>query len=199
MVLVTSPSKNFKTLRDLVSTAKARPGELNFASAGIGSASHFAVERLRLSAGIEAQHIPFKGASEGLTEVLAGRVDFFFVPVGPALSLVKEGKLIALAVSTPQRSSVLPQVPTTIEAGFTASTYDLWVGLFLPARTPRHIVAKLHQETERALRVHAVRERLAMLGVEPMPMTLDEVDRYFKDDVEAHVRLVKSANIVAQK
>ena len=99
MVLVTAPSKGFKTLGDLITAAKAKPGELNFASAGVGSASHFAAERLRISAGFEAQHIPFRGATEGLTEDLAGRVDFFFVPLAPALSLIKDGRLVALAVT----------------------------------------------------------------------------------------------------
>jgi tripartite-type tricarboxylate transporter receptor subunit TctC len=195
MVLVSAPSRSFKTLADLVSAAKARPGELSFASAGIGSASHFAVERLRLSAGFEAQHIPFRGAAEGLTEVLAGRVDFFFVPVAPALSLINEGRLLALAVSAPKRAVALPQVPTTTEAGFVGSAYEFWVGLFLPARTPREIVVRLHQETAAALDAPTVQERLAQLGVEPMPMTLERFESYFRDDVAATAGLVRLANI----
>ena len=153
MVLVTAPSKGFKTLADLVAAAKAKPGGLNYASAGIGSASHFATERLRLSAGFEAQHIPFKGATEGLTETLAGRVDFFFIPLAPALSLINDGRLVALAVSTPTRATALPQVPTTTEAGYVGSAYELWVGLFLPAKTPRDIVGQLNAETASALKV----------------------------------------------
>jgi tripartite-type tricarboxylate transporter receptor subunit TctC len=197
LVLVTAPSKGFKTLRDLIAAAKARPGTLNFASAGIGAASHLAAERLRISAGFEAQHIPFRGATDGLTETLAGRVDFFFAPLASALSLINEGKVVALAVSTSKRASALAHVPTTTEVGLTDATYEFWAGLFLPAKTSRDVVVRLHHETSNALQMSAVRERLAVLGVEPMPMSLEEFDKYFSDDVEAAVRLVKAANIVA--
>ena len=199
MVLVTAPSKGFKTLGELIAAAKAKPGELNFASAGVGSASHFAAERLRVSAGIEAQHIPFRGAAEGLTEAIAGRVDFFFVPLAPALSLIKDGRLVALAVSTPKRAAALVQIPTTTEAGFANSAYEFWIGLFLPAKTPPDIVVKLHKEVAAALQTSAVRERLAELGVEPMPMSQDEFDKYFRDDLEATAGLVKVANIRLQQ
>jgi tripartite-type tricarboxylate transporter receptor subunit TctC len=199
LVLVSAPSKGLKTLDDLIAAAKARPGSFNFASAGIGSASHFAAERLRITAGFEAQHIPFRGATEALAETVAGRVDFFFLPVAPALSLIKDGKLDALAISAMKRATALPQVPTTAEAGLQNSAYDFWVGIFLPAQTPRDIVVRLHQETNKALQVPSVQERLAVLGVEPMPMSLEGLDKYFRDDVEANVRLVKAANIVAQQ
>jgi len=198
LVLVTAPAKGFKSLGDLISAAKASPGALNFASAGTGSLSHFAAELLRISAGFEAQHIPFRGATEGLTEVLAGRVDFFFVPLGSALPLINDGKLVALAVSTSKRATGLAQVPTTTEAGLVDSAYEYWVGLFLPAKTPREIVVRLHRETDLALRAPSVQERLATLGFEPMPMTLEELDKRFRDDVAANARLVKAANIVAQ-
>ena len=198
LVLVTAPSKGFKTLGDLITAAKSRPGALNFASAGIGSASHFAAERVRL-AGVEAQHVPLRGATEGLTEVLAGRVDFFFVPLAPALSLINDGKLVALAVSTSRRATALPAVPTTAEGGLPNANYDFWVGLFLPAKTPHDIVARVHQETSKALQVPVVQQRLATLGAEPMPMSLEEFDRYFREDVEANDRLAKAANIVAQQ
>src|SRR5262245_47799677 len=124
LVLVTAPSKGFKTLRDLIAAAKARPGTLNFASAGIGAASHLAAERLRISAGFDAQHIPFRGATDGLTETLAGRVDFFFAPLASALSLINDGKVVALAVSTSKRTSALAHVPTTIEVGLMDATYE---------------------------------------------------------------------------
>jgi tripartite-type tricarboxylate transporter receptor subunit TctC len=198
LVLVTLPAKGFKSLGDLIAAAKAKPGALNFASAGVGSNSHFAAERLRMSAGFEAQHIPFRGAAEALTEVLAGRADFFYLPLAAALPLINDGKLVALAVSTSKRASALAQVPTTTEAGLIDSAYTFWVGVFLPAKTPREIVVRLHQETEKALNVPSVQERLATIGVEPMPMSLEQLDKYFRDDVEGNVKLVKAANISMQ-
>jgi tripartite-type tricarboxylate transporter receptor subunit TctC len=195
MVLVIPPSRGFRTTADLVAVAKATPGGLNFASAGIGSASHFAAERLRISAGFEAQHIPFRGATEALTETLAGRVDFFFVPLAPAVSLIREGRLAALAVSSPNRAVALPQVPTTTEAGFLGSEYEFWVGLFLPAQTPRDIVRRLHDETAIALATSSVQERFANLGVEPMRMSSDQFIEYFRNDVAATSALARVANI----
>jgi tripartite-type tricarboxylate transporter receptor subunit TctC len=198
LVLVAAPSNGFKTLGDLIAAAKARPGVLNFGSAGIGSAGHFAIERLRVSAGFDAQHIPFRGA-QAMTEVVAGRVDFAFSPLAPALPLIDEGKLIALATSGPTRARALPNVPTTLEMGVPNSSYVFFVGLYLPAKTPRDIVVKLHQETARALQAPWVQERLAQLSVEPMPMSLEQFDRYFRDNVEANANLVKAANIPIQQ
>jgi tripartite-type tricarboxylate transporter receptor subunit TctC len=198
MVLLTAQSKGFKTVGELIAAAKVRPGTLNFASVGIGSASHFAAERLRVSAGIEAQHIMFKGAAEALTDVIAGRVDFIYLPIAAALPLIKDGKLAALAVNTSKRAVALPEVSTTTEAGLVDSASPFWSGLFLPAKTPRDIVVKLHQETEKALQLHSMQERLAELGVEPMPMSPEQFDKYFRDEVEADVKLVKAANIPTQ-
>jgi tripartite-type tricarboxylate transporter receptor subunit TctC len=198
LVLVTAPSKEFKSLGDLVAAAKAKPGALNYSSAGIGSASHFAAERLRMSAGFEVQPIAFRGAAEALTELLAGRVDFSFMPIAPALSLVNEGKLNALAVSSTTRAAALPQVPTTAEAGLTGAEYPFWTGVFVPAKTPPEVIEKLHREIEVALQNPAVRERLAKLGVEPMPMSPQAFKKFFKDDVDAAVSLVKAAKIPTQ-
>jgi len=198
MVLVTSPTKGFKTLHDLISVAKTKPGVLNFASTGLGSPSHFAAERLSISAGIKAQHIPFRGAPDGLTEVLTGRVDYFFVTLAPALSLIEHGKLVALAISAGQRVTPLPSVPTTTEAGVADAAYDFWVGLYLPAKTPADIVVKLHRETEIALQVPSVRELLTKLGVEPMPMSREHFAKFFRDDLEANVSLVRAANIAKE-
>jgi tripartite-type tricarboxylate transporter receptor subunit TctC len=195
MVLVTGPARGWKTLGDLVAAAKSKAGALNFASAGLGSASHLAVERLRVSAGFEAQHIPFKGAMEAFTEVIAGRLDMAYFPIAPALALIKDGKLVPIAVSTSKRTVALPHVPTTHEAGIPDSAYDFWVGLFLPARTPRDIVMQLHREADRALQTETVRGRFAKLGVEPMPMSREQFDGYFANDVAAHVKIVKAAHI----
>jgi len=194
-VLVTAPSKGFKTLADLIAAAKAKPGAMNFASAGVGSVSHPAAERFRLSAGIEAQHIPFKGPNEAFTEVMAGRIDFYFLPLAPALPLVKEGQLVALAVSTDTRATALPDVPTTMELGLKDSSYLFWTGFFVPAKTPREIIGKLYDETRKAMQVAAVQERLAKTGAEPMPMTVEEFERYFREDVLSTAKLMQQIGI----
>lgn len=199
LAVTTSPAKGFKTLGDLIAAAKARPGALNYSSAGVGSASHFAAERLRVSAGFEAQHIPFKGAAESLTEIMAGRVDFSVQTFTTTLPHIREGKLVALAVSAHKRVAAMPDVPTTIEAGLpVSSVYPFYSGLFLPAKTPRDVVEKLHRETAQALQAPAVQARLASLGVEPMAMTLEQFARFYREDIDAAVALVKAANIRAQ-
>jgi len=193
-VLVVSPTKGWKTVADLIAAAKANPGKFNFASAGLGSASHWAAERLRLAAGISAQHIPFRGA-EGLNELIAGRIDFYFVPLAPAVPHIQSGRVLPLAVSTPKRAPSLKDVPTIAEAGYPNAQYIFWGGLALPAKTPRAIVDKLHDESQKALKVPAVQERLAALGVEPMPLSVDEFAKFVRDDVAGIVKLAKDINL----
>ena len=194
-VLVAAPSKGWTSVADLVNAAKAAPGVLNFASAGLGSASHWAGERFRLAAGITVQHNPFRGPVEAFTEVMTGRVDFYFLPVAPAMPNIQDGKLVALAVSTPKRAPMLPNVPTVAEAGYPEAQYLFWGGVGFPAKTPRTIVDRLHAETEKALAAPGVRERLTTLGVEPAPMTVEEFGKFYRDDVAAILKLAKDANI----
>ena len=195
-VLVAAPSKGWKSISDLIAAAKAKPGALNFASAGLGSASHWPVERLKLAAGIDVQHIPFRGPVEAFTEVMTGRVDFYYLPIVPALPNIREGKVVALAVSTPRRAPSLPEVPTVGEAGYPGAEYLFWGGLAFPAKTPRAIVDRLHQETQKALAVPAVQERLTKLGVQPMPMSVDQFDKFFRDEIATTVKLAKDINLV---
>jgi tripartite-type tricarboxylate transporter receptor subunit TctC len=195
-VLVAAPSKGFRTVADLVAAAKARPGALNYASAGVGSASHIAAERLRLVAGIAVQHVPFRGPVDAFTEVIAGRVDFYFLPIAPALPMLADGKVVALAVSTPKRAPFLPDVPTVAEAGYPGAEYVFWGGLSAPAKTPRDIVRKLHDETEKALNLPAMQEKLAKLGVQPLPMSVERFEKFLQDDVAATIQLAKDALIV---
>ena len=198
LVVVASPQK-YKTLGDLIAAAKAKPGSLNYSSAGAGSASHFAGEQLRVSAGIQAQHVPFKGAAEAVTEVVAGRIDFSPQLPTTTLPLINEGRLIALAVSANKRIASLPNVPTTIEAGLKAdSVYPFYSGMFLPAKTPRAIVERLHNEVVKALQTPEVRARFTKLGVEPLPMNLEQFAKFFREDVGAAQALVKAANIKTQ-
>jgi len=194
-VLVVDPSKGYKSLRDLVVVAKAKPGSITYASAGMGSATHFSAERLRLSAGIEGVHVPFRGAPEAYTEVMTGRVDFFFGALTSALPFIRDGKLQALAVSTPERASALPDVPTTLEAGFADSDYTFWVAIFVPAKTPSAIVEKLHQQTRKTLQDGGLQEKLTTLACEPMVMSPAELDALVKKEIAANALVVKAANM----
>jgi len=194
-VLVISPEKGIKTLKDLVAAAKAKPGAINFSSAGVGSATHLSAERLRFSAGFEAQHIPFRGMPEALTEVMTGRVEFSSSSIAAALPFIRDGKLLALAVTTPKRSSALPDTPTTTELGYKDSDYTFWTGLFAPAKTPRDIVERLNAEVQKAVQAPGVPEKLAQQGVDPMPVTPAEFDAQVKREIEANIALVKAAGI----
>jgi tripartite-type tricarboxylate transporter receptor subunit TctC len=194
-VLVAAPSKGWKTLGELVAAAKANPGRLNYASAGVGAASHLAAERFRLSAGFTAQHIPFRGPIEAITEVITGRIDFYVLPIVAALPHINDGKVIALAVSTAERAAVLPDVPTTAEAGLKDASYGFWNGIFVPAKTPPGIVGRLHHETETALAVPSVRERLAKAGQDPLPMTTEQFEKYFREDVRNTAVLMQEAGV----
>jgi tripartite-type tricarboxylate transporter receptor subunit TctC len=147
---------------------------------------------------VDATHIPFKGGVEAMTEVIAGRIDFFFVVLGPALPQIREGKLAALAVNSSQRSAALPDVPTTKEAGFDNAENPTWFGLFLPARTPPDIVDKLHRETLKALQEPKVRDKLVSLGVEPMVMTTQQFSSYVAKQVDADAALVKAIALKPQ-
>jgi tripartite-type tricarboxylate transporter receptor subunit TctC len=194
-VLVAAPSKGFKSAADLVAAAKANPGKLNFASAGIGSASHIAGERFRLATKIEVQHIPYRGPVEAFADVMTGRVDFYFVPITPAVPMIAQGKVAALAVSTPQRAPLLPDVPTIAEAGYPDAAYLFWGGLSAPARTPRAIIDKLHDQVQKTLDLPAIQQKLQRLGVQPDPMSPDQFAKFFADDVAATIQLAKDAHI----
>jgi tripartite-type tricarboxylate transporter receptor subunit TctC len=196
-VLVVSPSKGFHTLNDLVAAAKARPGMMTYASSGVGSATHFAVERFRLSAGLEGVHVPFRGTPEAATEVMTGRVDFFFGPVASLLPLIRDGKLVALAVSTPKRAAALPDVPTTLEAGFAKSDYPFWVAIFAQAKTPGPIVEKLHNVTHRILESSSLRDKLAEVGVDPMDMEPADLDTLVRTEIAINTPLVRAGHIQA--
>jgi len=198
LVLVISPDKNIRTLQELVAAAKAKPGSLNYAAAGIGTPPHLTMERFRLAAGFEGQVVPFRGAPEALSEVMAGRVDVYFSPITPAMALIREGKLVALAVSSAKRSAALTNVPTTIEAGYANSDFDFWVGMFAPKRTPRNVVNRIHQETVKGLEDRAVYEKLANLGVEPMIMKPEDFDARVAKETRIAVELARAANIPMQ-
>lgn len=194
-VLVVPPDRGWKTVADLIRVAKARPGALNFSSVGVGSATHLSAERFRQSAGVDAVHVPFKGGAEAMTEVIAGRIDFFFGPVGLVLPNIREGKLRALVVNGAARSSALPDVPTTLEAGVPDAEYPIWFGLFLPSKTPRDIIDKLHSETLKALQSTKVRQKLAALGVDPMPLSPSDFAAHVQKEIATNAALVRAAGL----
>jgi tripartite-type tricarboxylate transporter receptor subunit TctC len=193
-VTVVHPGRGFKTVQDLVAAAK-KSGQFTYGSAGVGSATHWAAERLRLSGAFEATHVPFKGGPEALTEVMAGRVDFACMGTSAAMSLILDGKLAALAVSSPARSAALPNVPTTLEAGLKDSDYNYWLGLFVPSKTPRAIIEKLYAETQKALADPAVQDKFKPQGIEPLKLTSAEFDDMIKREVQANIALVKAAKL----
>jgi tripartite-type tricarboxylate transporter receptor subunit TctC len=195
LVFVVSPEKKIKSLNELIAKAKANPGAINYASAGIGTAPHLATERFRLAANFQAQLIPFKSSPEALTEVLAGRVDFYLCPLAPALPLVKEGKLLALAVNGAKRVSALPDVPTTREAGVPNSDFEFWIGAFAPKQTPREIVAMLHEQIVKSVNSAVVKEKLEKMGVEPQILEPEKFDIRISKETDAAVNLAKAAHI----
>jgi tripartite-type tricarboxylate transporter receptor subunit TctC len=194
-VLVVSPEKGWKSIHDMVAAAKSRPGAFNFGSAGVGTATHVSAERLRQSAGLQAVHVPYRGGPEAITGVLGGHVDFYYCPISTAIPLIRDGRLLGLAVSTPARASALPEIPTSLEAGFANSDSTIWYGVFAPAKTPREIVDRLHAATVKVLQSPALKQRLAQLAVDPMPMSPTEFDKLVRDEIAANEAVIKAAMI----
>lgn len=197
-VLVVAPSLGVKSVAELIASAKRKPGELNFGSAGTGSGTHINGEKFRLAAGINVVHIPYKGTPEALTDTMTGRVTYFFSPISAALPYVKDGRLIALGVSTAKRSSVLPNVPTIAEAGLPGFDYVLWVGLFAPAGTPSDVVEKIAHDVATVLQLPDIKDRLASLGAEAMPMTPAEFKKFVDEEIAESAKVIKAAGIKAQ-
>jgi tripartite-type tricarboxylate transporter receptor subunit TctC len=197
-VLVVAPSSGIKSVAELIAQAKQKPGQFNFGSAGTGSGTHINGEKFRLAAGIDVTHIPYKGTPEALNDTLAGRVTYFFSPISAALPNIREGKLVALGVSTAKRSSALPNVPTIAEAALPGFDYNLWVGLFAPASTPPDIVDKINKDVDRVLQLPDVKERLANFGAEAMPMTPAEFRKFVQAEIDDSAKVIKAAGIKAQ-
>jgi tripartite-type tricarboxylate transporter receptor subunit TctC len=189
------PPTRYKTVQELVAAAKAKPGSITYGSGGVGAVTHLNAERFRLSAGFEALHVPFKGASEALREILGDRLDFYFSPLIAAAPLVQSGQVRGLAVSSPRRSTALPDVPTTLEAGYANSDYVFWVGVFAPIGTPREIVQRLHDEITKALNEPNVKEIIKKLGADPMVLTPAQFDDYVKAEIASNAAVIKAAGI----
>ena len=194
-VLVVPVQRNWSTLKDLIAAAKARPGALNFGSGGVGSGTHLSSEKVMLGAGIAANHVPYKGTPEALVEVMTGRLDWIYTPAASVVSLLKEGRLKGLIVSSKARLEQLPDIPTAAQAGLAEAEYVFWVGLLAPRKTPRPIIDKLNEEILKVLRTPELAERLRQLGAQPLPMKARDFDAFLATDTEVTGRIVKAASI----
>jgi tripartite-type tricarboxylate transporter receptor subunit TctC len=197
-VLVVPPALAAKTTQELVALAKAKPGQLNFASAGIGSGTHFAAEMFKHAAGIDIVHVAYKGIPEAITDTMANRVQLFMAPFANSAGLIKEGKLRALGVSSPARVPLNPEIPTIAEAGFSGFRWDSWGAMFAPAKTPRAIVNRLNREIVNILNQPDIQKRMRTLGAEPAPTTPAELDKHVARELAMVLKLAKAAGLEPQ-
>ncbi len=197
-LLVAAPALGAKTLKDFLAAAKAKPGALNFSSAGVGSGSHFAAEQFKAAAAINIVHVPFKGIPEAMTETISGRVHLFMAPIATALPMVKDGRVIGLGVSSSQRDALVPDMPTLAEGGLTGFRADLWFGLLTSSQVPKAIVNKLNAEIRRILSEADVKQRWQAIGLEPKPTTPGEFDKIVADEIANFIKLARAANIKAE-
>src|SRR5215475_9726154 len=192
-VLLVAPSKGIRTVHELV--AKAKDGSLSFASAGVGSATHWAAERFIVSAGFKATHVPFRGGPEALTEVMTGRVDLIFIGISSGLPFIQNKQLVPLAVSSAKRSPTLPDILTTLEAGYKDSDFNYWNGMLVPAKTPGPVIERLYAETTKALALPEVQQKLTVQGVEPAPLNPSEMDAMIRREIALNLKIAKEAGL----
>ncbi len=197
-VLVVNPGSSVRSVADFIAEAKAKPGQVNFASAGIGSGTHLNLEKFKLATGIDVVHVPYKGTPEVVSDLMGGRVNYYFAPISPVIPLIRDGRLRALAVSSAKRSSELPDVPTVAEAGVPGFEFTLWFALWGPAGMPADVVEKINKDVNRALASADVRERLAKLGSDTMSMSTGEFGRFVRKELDDYARIVKAAGIKPQ-
>ena len=197
LVVVAAPSLGAKSIKDLIDIAKARPEGINFGSAGVGSSTHFAGEQFKLAAGLNATHVPYKGPPEALLDTMTGRIQYCLSPVLPALPHIKDGKLLALGVTTGQRSAILPDVPAVAEAGLQGYDYQDWWGLFAPAGTPAPVIEQINKEAARVLGLPEIAKQLLVQGAEVKSSRPDEFRSFVQAKVESARQIAKSAGIRA--
>jgi tripartite-type tricarboxylate transporter receptor subunit TctC len=194
-VMIVSTTRPWKTVQDFIAQAKAKPGSISFGSVGVGSAVHISAEKFRLAAGFEATHVPYRGGAEVIADILGGRVDFYFCPLATALPLIRAGQVRALLVSTPARVADLPDVPASPEIGLKDADSTIWFGVFMPSKTPREIVDKFHDAGIRVLNDPLMQASLKQLGVEPLPMTPEQMDAFVAHETEVNLAVIKAAGI----
>jgi tripartite-type tricarboxylate transporter receptor subunit TctC len=194
-VMIVPATRPWKTVADFIADAKAKPSSVAFGSVGVGSATHISAEKFRLAAGIESTHVPYRGGAEVMADILGGRIDFYFCPLATALPLIRQGRVHALLVSTQKRVTDLPDVPTPADAGLKNAESVFWLGVFMPAKTPREIVEKFHGAGAKLLAEPSMRESLSKLGVEPLPMTPREMDAFVARETAENREVIKAAGI----
>lgn len=195
LVLVVSPKLGVNSVKELIALAKSKPGQLSFGSAGIGSGTHMGGEQFKFIAGINVVHVPYRGTPEALIDTMTGRIQYWFSPLGPALPFVADKRLLALAVSTAQRSPLFPDVPTVAEVALPGFDYDTWYGVFAPARTPRPVVDQLNRELARIVSLPDVKERMELQGAIIKTTTPEEFAELLLADIATFKRVAKAANI----
>jgi tripartite-type tricarboxylate transporter receptor subunit TctC len=197
-VLIVGPDQGYRTLKDFIAAAKAKPGTLNFSSAGIGSGTHLNLEQFKLMAGVDVVHVPYKGTPEAVGDTIAGRVCCYFAPLAAAVPHVQGGRVIALGVSSAKRAGLLPNVPTIAEAGVPGFDYTLWTGLWGPAGMPQALAEQINRDAQKALGSADLKDRLAKIGADGMSMSVAEFTKYMADQVEESHRIIKAAGIKPQ-
>ena len=197
-VLIAHPALPARTVKELVAIARARPGQLDYASAGTGSSSHIAAELFRLVAKIDITHVPYKGNGPAMADLISGHVQLMFNNLAPTMPQVRVGKLRAYAVTSEKRSAAAPDVPTMAEAGYPGVVFNLWVGMLAPAGTPAEIVTRLNAEIGKAAQSRDVRERLLAEGTEPMSVSPSQMAEIVRRETSQWAKIVKTANITPQ-
>jgi len=197
-ILVNNVNAKIRTLGEVIADAKARPGRVNFASAGIGSGTHLNLEKFKLATGVDVTHIAYKGTPDSVADVLGGRVDYYFCPLSACAPFVRDGKLRGVAVTSLKRSALLPNVPTVAESGVPKFEFILWFGIWGPRDIPPAVVAKIRNDTAKALASPDVRERLITVANEPMDVKPEDFAKYVRQEVADNARIVAAAGIKAQ-
>jgi tripartite-type tricarboxylate transporter receptor subunit TctC len=195
LVLVVAPALGVKSVKELIALAKQKPGQISFGSAGIGSGTHMGGEQFKFAAGINVVHVPYRGTPEALIDTVTGRIQYWFSPLGPALPFVTDKRLLALAVSTAQRSPLFPDVPTVAEVALPGFDYDTWYAVFTPAKTPRPVVNQLNMELVRIVSLPDVKERLQLQGAVIKTTTPEEFAALLRADIATLSKVAKAANI----
>jgi tripartite-type tricarboxylate transporter receptor subunit TctC len=195
LVIVVGPTLGVKTLKELIALAKQKPKQLNFASSGIGSGTHYGGELFNLSAGISAVHVPYKGVPEGINDTISGRTHYFVAPILPVIPLVKSGRILALAVTPAQRIPMLPEVPTVAEAALAGFEYDGWYGMLAPAKTPRALILRLNKEISRILEASETRDKIAALGGVPKTTPPEVFEKLIRDEIGTRRKVFRAAGV----